>query len=166
MLSTSTLRRFGSAVGVAAALAALSLSAPAWALGSTPVTVVNPEEIAKAEGIQQPFQNTTSCTLISAPATCVATLPTPATQRLVIEFVSGFCDRSAVNFFTINISTAAGGSVTHFLVANPQLRVAASQLVRIYADPSTNIQFTVEAGDFDTGKLCQFTVSGQAVSVP
>jgi hypothetical protein len=46
---------------VAATLATMCLAGPAWALGSTPVTVVNPADIAKAEGIQHPYQAGIPC---------------------------------------------------------------------------------------------------------
>jgi len=48
------------------------LGGPAWALGSTPVTVVNPVDIAKAEGIQQPYQQESACSSFSDsfPSSC------------------------------------------------------------------------------------------------
>lgn len=77
----------------AAALTVICLSGPAFALGSTPVTVVNPADIAKAEGIQTPFQSSAGCVFSSEfSGLCFANIAAPASQRLVIEFVSAFCN--------------------------------------------------------------------------
>src|ERR1700757_2177834 len=68
---------------------------PARGLGSTPVTVVNPTDIAKAEGGQHPYHFRVDCNSLSAPVGgefgCGGVVSAPPNQRLAIEYVSGSC---------------------------------------------------------------------------
>ena len=48
-----------------------------------PTTVVNPADFAKAEGIQQPYQNSVFCSESNS-ATCSASFKSPTNQRLVV----------------------------------------------------------------------------------
>jgi len=161
MLKTSTL------LAAAAVLAAMCLSAPAWALGSTPVTVVNPADIAKAEGIQQPYSNIISCSFDKLFGGCGAAITAPPSQRLVIEFVSGFCQFSnasnSLRVVQLFVNTGGGDEVGNIL--SIQAPGTISQLVRLYADPSSQVRFDALAFSGDSGG-CFFTVSGQAVTVP
>jgi hypothetical protein len=179
MFTITTLRRdFTFLVGVVTALAAFFLPGAAWAVGSTPVTVVNPADIAKAEGIQQPYQARTFCTFTTSdPLNCLATISSPQSQRLVIEFVSGNCAIAASNgnnILTATIGTIIGGNfVDHTLAPQPPVPtlqgtqfVNISQQVRLYADPLTIIQFHVNTVNPSTQENCQFNLSGQAVTVP
>jgi hypothetical protein len=154
-------------------LGAFSFSLPTWALGSTPVTVVNPGDIAKAEGIQQPYQANVSCTFGQAfpfNNSCDTNFGTPSSQRLVIEFVSGQCPLEANNIVTeaaILTTVGGGGTIRHYLsVQQPSSQPSTiSQPVRIYADPSSTIFFEVIT--LNPNKFgCQFSVSGQAITVP
>lgn len=168
MFKTSTLRLFTFSVGVVAVLAAVSLSGPGWALGSTPVTVVNPADIAKAEGIQQPYQAPLDCEFNGF--TCDAQIQAPPTQRLVIEFVSATCALTASNqIVDVTLNTVVGGlSVSHYLIAQPPQGSSSSisQQVRIYADPSSTIEFFFRTSEGNSGKFCLISMSGQAVTVP
>jgi hypothetical protein len=160
MFKTSTFR-------VAAILAGICLCGPAWALGSTPVTVVNPADIAKAEGIQQPYSNIISCSFDKLFGGCGAAITAPPSQRLVIEFVSGFCQFSnasnSLRVVQLFIKTGGGDEVGNVL--SIQAPGTISQLVRLYADPSSEVRFDALAFSGVSGG-CFFTVSGQAVAVP
>lgn len=73
----------------------------------TPVIVTNPADIAKAEGIQQPYQAQAHCNFAKAfPDACNATITSPPSQRLVIEFVSVSCGLTSrvtvINFGTFD----------------------------------------------------------------
>lgn len=151
----------------AATLAAICLSGPAWALGSTPVTVVNPADIAKAEGIQHPFQAGDIECIVSG-FECGGSLTAPPTQRLVIEFVSASC---GLNPGIVIIGAAlqtfvAGGSAHHFFAAPPPSSKNLSQQVRLYADPGSDLVFSLELSGANPGGNCIFSVSGQAIAVP
>lgn len=163
MFKTSTLR-------AAATLAAMCLSGSAWALGSTPVTVVNPADIAKAEGIQHPYQaGDILCNFSDiSPDVCEGQLNAPATQRLVIEFVSAACGLvSGVTFTGATMQTTAGNvSVVHSLAAPAPPSHNIGQQVRIYVDPASTMFFTVEMTGSNLGGLCTFSLSGQAIAVP
>jgi hypothetical protein len=163
MFKTSTFR-------AAATLAAMCLSGPAWALGSTPVTVVNPADIAKAEEIQQPYADAISCTFTNnCPQfgnSCQGKASVPATQRLILEFVAGGCTQSrTINFIQIRTQFSADifSDLGYQLVLQPPVNPI-SQPVRLYAFPSTEISFFVSA-DPGAGS-CSLVFSGQAVAVP
>ena len=131
-----------------------------------PVIVTNPTDIAKAAGIQQPYQARADCNFAkSFPDACDATIATPPSQRLVIEFVSASCGLAS-RVTVIQLGTFVnGGQVFHKLI--PNLGYVASQQVRIYADPSSNILFNVLSVKPETPAAnCFFSISGQAVSVP
>jgi hypothetical protein len=165
---------------IAVVLTAICLSGSAWALGSTPVTVVNPADIAKAEGIQTPFQAHGVCTF--SPGVCSGVIDVPPSQRLVIEFVSAFCIVGGNNVISNGtLATSTGGSfVDHYLIASAPISnlggtqgiVTVSQLVRIYTDAGSGgsagggIGFSFESSGNNQGNTCDFAVSGQLVAVP
>jgi hypothetical protein len=142
------------------------------------VTVVNPGDFAKAEGIQQPYQTYATCSFGGGgfeDQECDVTIQTPATQRLVIEFVTGQCSLVGNNgIYNAIIGTTAGGNfVAHYLAVQPRsfpapgngtLQQTISQQLRIYADPLSTIEFNVFASGPNTPEVCFFTLSGQAVS--
>jgi hypothetical protein len=179
----AALRRLTSLIGVVVVASAGFVSQPARAL-STPVTVTNPADIAKAEGIQHPFQANAICdnsTSNGFATFCNGSFAVPANQRLVIEYVSVECGispgeglrRVIVDTVTTTLAEQEGiGSagqhslniVDHVGVGN---FVAIGQLVRFYADPGTTI--SVEAQE--TGKhaglfLCTFDLIGQEIATP
>ena len=96
----------------AAALAAPSL---AFAIGSTPVTVVNPADIAKAQGIQQPYQVAIFCA--SGGVGCGGDLLLPSAQRLVIEYAPATAASTAEpSLADISITTNSGGAIaSHYI---------------------------------------------------
>ena len=158
-------------LGVAATLAAICLSGPAWALGSTPVTVVNPADIAKAEGIQHPFQAGEIVCSFSGffLDSCLGQMTTPPTQRLVIEFISVVCGlNSGVRIAGVSITTKVGPGqgVPHHLAIPAPPANAIGQQVRIYADPATTMSFNVETTADNPAAACIFSLSGQAIDVP
>src|SRR5262249_45395798 len=103
---------------------------------------------------------------------CKATITVPPTQRLVIEFVTGNCELNpGIQIAFVDLSTVVGGGspVSHTLNAQPTQTSNSiiSQQVRIYADPSSTIGFLALSGaGTNTGAVCDFSVSGQAVAVP
>ena len=176
MVKTSTFR-------VAATLAGICLCGPAWALGSTPVTVVNPADIAKAEGIQHPFQGNIICSDTStngAATFCDGATTTPPGKRLVIEYVAAECGLDAgeaLRRVFVHTETQAlfeGGGVgssgdhslnvlDHFGVAQ---FVAMGQPVRFYADPNTQIKVSAQETGAHNDFFCTFDFVGQAIDVP
>jgi hypothetical protein len=174
-------RDFTFLLGVITALAGFTVAGTAWAVDSKPVTVVNPADIAKAEGIQNPHQAEATCIFIdNLPfSNCDAFIETPASQRLVIEFVSGACLMfTNNNVRAAGITTSVGGnSVTHILATQAPTSVSGfqggdeqevniSQQVRIYADAHTTIHLSVTTWNSNNIFSCGFSVSGQAVTVP
>ena len=131
-----------------------------------PVIVSNPADIAKAEGIQQPYQAKADCVFGKPyPDACDATISTPPSQRLVIEFVSASCGLAS-RVTVIQLGPFVNGvQVFHKLV--PNLGYVAGQQVRLYADQSSNILFNVLSSKPEgPGANCFFSISGQAISVP
>ena len=154
------------------------------AIGSTPVTVVNPADIAKAQGIQQPFVSTINCSAAGGfGVRCRGSTSVPAGQRWVIEYVSASCliDNSSQAVSSVYISASTGGSGTiHYLAIPDHIGavgdsgfsinvVQFGQAVRIYADAGSSVQFamgTTGATGFSGYPFCSAVISGQAVSVP
>lgn len=165
--------------------AACGLASPlALALGSTPVTVVNAADIAKAQGIQQPFQAGISCSASGGfGIRCSGAISAPAGQRWVIEQISANCriDNSRQLLSQAWISPSLnGGSVLHYLAINDHVGavgdsgsginvVQLSQPVRLYVDAGGSVSIGVGTSaitGFTGYPNCDFTLSGQAVSVP
>ena len=146
-------------------------------LGSAPVTVVNPADIAKAEGIQHPYQHEAQCGF-GGGSSCVSSFNTPPNQRLVFEYISGVCAfPPGQKLSQVVVSTQAGGEgVTHRLGIIDHAGVADSdgtlvvpfgQIVRIYADQSTTV-LVQGVGPRGTSNIqtCAFIFSGQAIDGP
>ena len=151
-------------------------SSSALALGSTPVTVTNPTDIAKAQGVQHAFGDQAVCKADAIGGTCDATFDLAtsfnANQRVVLEFVSAQCTMApnfpldAVMVFT----TVNGALVAHFLPVLDHFgtgngagnHVAVGQVIRDYADPNSTITFRARA--MQTGLVdCNFSFTGQAI---
>ena len=73
------------------------------------------------------------------------------------------------------IDTSVGGKVVlHYLAVQPPTtasefggqQVNISELVRIYADPLTTIELAVNTWNSSKDFRCEFSLSGQAVTVP
>ena len=161
---------FGLALLAAVALA----SSNASALGSTPVTVVNPADIAKAENIQHPFAQLSSC-LNSGLIFCPLTFNVPASQRWAIESVSYQCSLTGTNLVLMEIDTHRADNtilasyfptLDHgFAVGGGILNAQGAQNLRFYADPGTSVSVIFQmSSNGDTG--CQATITGQAIDVP
>ena len=92
----------------------------------------------------------------------------PVAQRLVIEYVSGQCGVTGQLLApTPFIQTVTGGVTTsHFItlptgfIPSAEVAVQFGQLVKIYADPGTN----VTVGLLQQGVGCGITFSGQLVT--
>ena len=174
------------------------------ALGSTPVTVVNPtpipvgitgtpnvnvtntvpvtgnvsitnsSDIAKAQGIQHPFQIRLEGNAINSYIS-VAGYQVPANQRLVVESVEAECTFSSTQVpVAFKLSTTVNSSfVEHILNIDPnQFRrplYQQSQQVRFYADAGSSVGIAIFADS--TSSLigypnCNFYLSGQLVDAP
>src|SRR5947207_2636834 len=97
MFSVQCRVRFAGSLAAASLLLLLS-SPETWAAGPSPssplpVTVTNPADIAKAEGVQHPYQASVACGFPDN--TCTGSINTPNNQRLILEYVSGFCEWNA-----------------------------------------------------------------------
>lgn len=161
--------------GLVAAIAVIAPSL-AFAIGSTPVTVVNPTDIAKAQGIQQPYQATVFCA--TAGVGCSGDLQLASGQRLVIEYVSGHCGIDNRSLLAeIYVTTVSNGAIAnHFISLTDKRGVPISaatndadfgRTVRFYADAGSVMRVqAIVGGSVTTGAFCFFNISGQSVSVP
>ena len=144
-------------------IAGAALSAGCAATTSD-VTVVNSREnpvLVRSLGSQswEPFQHTASITnTIDVPIFTV-----PADKRLVIEFVSGFCNTSQnVPVHTVRLS----GSVDHFLT--PQVFATGTgtsfavitQETRIYANQTAVVKLAVFPTSNSSTTTCSISMSG------
>lgn len=155
-------------LGAAVAFSAALVSAPAWGREGLPVVIENSAaistDIAKAQGVQQPFGVPQSCNWNLG--TCSVSMPVPASMRLVIEFVTASCGGSSPSpsVFSARLTTTVGPNTA----ANYELRLhqqaLVSELVKIYADPATTVTFTAFSQNQFGG--CSISLSGQLVSVP
>jgi hypothetical protein len=144
--------------------------------------VVNPGDIAKAQGIQHPFQTSIDCSFGTSapdPNNCFGHVSLPAKQRLVIEYVSAFCRlKPNVALVIVNIAADVGGSffpVNHQLpIVNPvgaitptgSSAVNLGSPVRIYADEGSTVFVSAGATADNSGFSCTMNLSGQTVDVP
>ncbi|HET7200918.1 MAG TPA: hypothetical protein VFI80_08935 [Burkholderiales bacterium] len=168
---------------IAAGLAAISLTLAAPLRADPPPA--RPADIAKAMGIQRPFVHTFFSGGPSNPsAPDPGLFQVPATQRLIIEYVSGSCagvgtasldgldlavsppeSTTFPVFHTLNVGPV-GADFPHTFQGN------FGHLTRIYVDPGMNIQLTISSSGSGTaaqpaGKVeCRVTVNGQLVDVP
>ena len=140
------------------------------------VIVINPASIAKAEGIQHPFQLAVSCESTGL-ATCESTFKLPANRRLVIEYVSSRCNVPANSvLLSMGVSTtvtAPPPPVPHLLnhfdhpatdQALPHFAIAAHS-VKLYADAGSDVILHAALNAAQTWN-CDFSLSGQTVDVP
>jgi hypothetical protein len=140
------------------------------AVGSTPVTVVNPTSAPVPttdanEPALQPFQ----ATLFPHSSTsneATDTFTVPAGKRLVIEYYSSQPQDLSGGAAGMVLTTTAGGTFVQYIVyINANTTNAVNQTVRIYADPGS----TVEAFVFNSNaSSCAgfVSVSGHLVNVP
>ncbi|HET7380147.1 MAG TPA: hypothetical protein VFJ24_08925 [Gaiellales bacterium] len=159
-----------------ALFAAFVVMAPpaVWALGSTPVTVVNPSDIAKAQGIQHPTQFVITCTF-NGLSTCADSFTVGTNARLIIEFVSVNCTgMPATNrMATLLVSVDNGGGIfndwTLNLVDHAPIAgvLTSSQPMRVYANPGAIVRGFAQT-DSNSGvfTFCFFNISGQQTDVP
>jgi len=86
----------------------------------------------------------------------------PVGKRWVIEYVSAYVEESSDNLIMVD-TTAGGGTVTHYIPVVDQPGEStisiASQAVRLYADPSTEVTVC-------SSGLASVTLSGHLVPVP
>ena len=142
---------------------------PVTVVNPTPlsVTVANPGDIAKAEGIQRPYQAWGDCNYGKpTPGACNFTVTTPPAQRIVIEFASALCVMGADQVIDMSISTTvADQTAVHHMEGSPGPN-GFTRVVKLYADPSTTILFnSVSRNTSNKTSFCSFSLSGQAVSV-
>jgi len=150
-----------------------------WNVGinGTPMfNLANPADIAKAEGIQHPYQKELECGWPNDNNHCDVSFTSPTNQRLVIEYVSGSCNLNpGMQLLDVHVITTVGGvRVVHSVgMFNPaggnffgNVIVQLGQAVRIYADQGTQVEITVlESGVGNTLQVCGWAISGQAVDV-
>lgn len=141
----------------------------------TEVTVTNPASIAKAEGIQHPFQLEVSCDSPSS-ASCELSFRLPANRRLVLEYVSSKCLVPANTvLLSMDVSTTVAPATPTRHVLNhvdhppidpalPHLAIAAHS-VKLYADAGSDVILHA-ALNVAQAWNCDFSLSGQTVDVP
>lgn len=138
-----------------------------------PSTVVNPADIAKASGIQQPV--TFSLTFSGAPGMVPTSTPynVSSNQRLIIEYAAGSCNLTSgasldnlvievlpgSNFFPVNLPSLSTST------NNPRVVGNFGHTVKIYADPNSIISLNTTGGT-NGSFSCVAAFSGQLVDVP
>jgi hypothetical protein len=141
---------------------------------NTPLPVVDVENPARS-----PFQ-VTLCNGVNLLSFQCGTVPTNLTtpnRRVVVEYTSGFCFSSPTASPTVvGLSTTVSGVSAFHQGGVPQLTFndgvtsktfSFAQQVRIYADPTTTIEFTPTfLGQFTTGgnNYCRITLSGYTLA--
>jgi hypothetical protein len=145
----------------------------AMAASSVSAYLVNPQDIAKAQLIQIPFNHVLSCSFSSSSSStsfCSDSYTIPANQQLVVEFINWHCadtnsetnpgDLNEIQFKTISPS----GSQMLYQMTNDTLAkkgtINGSQLTRIYASLGSQVSATFVGSNL-TG--CDLIVSGQLV---
>jgi hypothetical protein len=171
---TSMMRRVRAlAIGITLA-AAIVIPFHAQAVGSTPVTVVNATELAKAMGVQHPFQKSMTCEPYRSDDICMWSHDVSPNQRLVIEYVSMQCSLpSSGRLGLLRLYTSVNGTdiVGHYLNSGAAAApfggsVEFGHLVKLYAAPGSRIQFDGDIRSGDSSTRCTVTLSGQAIDVP
>jgi hypothetical protein len=143
------------------------------------VIVVNPADLAKAQGIQHPYQHREICEFTIGTSECLRTFQTPANQRLVVEYISSNCGMDAgLQLQKLEITTQLGGpniTTPHYVTApDPVITPFGAaiytfgQTVRLYADQNSPIQVMgVTSGVVSSaGTSCFVSFSGQAIDTP
>jgi hypothetical protein len=156
----------------------VAVTTPVPVPASVPVTITNASAIAKAEGIQHPFQATLECTAQAGLQTCdSALLQLPMNRRLAIEYVSSVCTLVATaQLSAVRVKTTVGTiEVAHALNhvdhpaplggTGPQHLAIAAQTVKIYADAGSGVGLSAENVSGGEWK-CALTLSGQLIDVP
>jgi hypothetical protein len=140
---------------VAVAMVATPLPSVAQSKGSAPVSITDPLPLPTRDAdnpLRNPFQ-TELCTGICSGRTSAFTTPS---RPLVIEYISAWCTVSFGTSLTgLFIQTTAGGSqvqhvagIPHFTAQSTSSEVNVlniSQLVRIYAAPSSTVSMRADA---------------------
>jgi hypothetical protein len=163
------LLRQASLSGVALALSAVGAVDTAEGREPVPVTLTNSSalsaDIARAQGLDQPVGIPLSCSFNLG--TCVTSFPVPASERLVIEFVTASCGSALNSVFSARLTTTVGPNAptAYDLRLHEQgPGQVISQVVKIYADAGTSLTFTA-LSDSQIGG-CTISLAGQEVSVP
>jgi hypothetical protein len=161
--------------GIAMA-ATIALPFQAQAIGSTPVTVVNVAEVAKAiMAAQHPLTADIRCDNEGTKAdhVCEGLVVVPPNQRWIIEYVSMLCYlNSAGPLKYMQLTANAGRGDTNFYLnvndaVNREGLLRTSQSVRIDAAPGSPVLVEAERVDFGSSfYACFVRLSGQAIDVP
>lgn len=144
----------------------------------TPVDIVRSDitlPVFDIDNGRQPFQASAHSVMAGATNGDFQTIAfVPAGKRLVIENISANGRVPAGQpFLNLHISTnvANGGSKAHYLVMSQQGSVgnttwfAASQQVRLYADPGTSVTFSVFRVAAGPEGVVDVTISGYLIDV-
>jgi hypothetical protein len=146
------------------------LPLPVTGVSGTPV---DPADIAKAFGIQDPvaFPLSFNSTVGSG-----VSFNVPANQRLIIEYAAGSCRVTHAEVAALTIKTSSATTIHAYVVnlpltsatSDPPATGVFSHTVRIYVDPGWAVtllpqQMGIVGNGFVT---CNATLSGQLVDVP
>jgi len=86
-------------------------------------------------------------------------------RRLVIEYVSTYCQVFGVTVTSLSLITATDGwqAVHHFIpIATSAEFTNSAQATRLYADPGSELRFSQGAGGFGSS-VCHMALSGHLV---
>jgi len=154
------------------------------AAGGPSVTIANPLPLPVRQindPVGEPFQvvlcSSPNDTFCFSALGGVQAINVPANQRLVIEYITGFCLSPTANpLIQMGIGTVAGGQRAVFVFpltasspvgpsSSPDRFFWVDHSVRVYADPGTSVTPANFLSD-RAQAFCRFTVSGQLVNVP
>ena len=135
---------------------------------ASPVTAA---DIAKALGIQHPVSFALNKSTIAADN---SSFQVPATQRLIIEYVTGYCRFSNGSFGGLNILVSPSFefypvNIPLFDPFNPPPSLTFAHPARIYVAPGSTVQLNAleETATASGAQLaCTGFASGQLVDVP
>jgi hypothetical protein len=161
---------FGLFLGLGSTGLNSSISAPVPASGGAPVYVVNAPPlafIAPASGGGQAFQTQVQVRVTAGAAGDNNRFTIPSNQRYVIEYVSMEATIPDVDRAPITPIVAGAAAGYHLLpgVTASSNRAVASHLMKIYADPVTDVVFSVSRENTSVEAFARFTISGYFVEV-
>jgi hypothetical protein len=128
----------------------------------------------EADGTKRPFQVQTNFEIPGGtPGTRLVMATIPKHDRLVIKYFSCDADVPGGQFLGVSLTTNGGGAA-HFSFLAAKLGtipptgedvLIISQQVRIFADPTTNVELEIERSSSAGGVLGSCTLAGELVKV-
>lgn len=138
--------------------------------------VVKPTSIRDVDNpARNPFQAAVEITMPNGTGGENAVVVVPKGKRLVIEYLSGDASLPAGQKCLFSVATFVNGQTTgtwHYLASGPVGKFGpfdcfrTGQVVRLYADPGTQVQLRADRDIPDGKGVARMSLSGYLVSVP